>query len=302
MTENFATSLEVREDATGPAGLIAGPYRLDATSALLGRETLTSIQRRDFWRAVTKTLPIISAHGLGWEFDVGDCDSLELVLDAMADPGRSTDSAGVRTWRFGRPESIRRFDFIIDPVEAGHFELLRAGCQSAQIIMERGRLASCVTRWGGQELSTTDTSTDSTPLQNQTFAAAPTCTIEIEDFTGPVFSGALLLQRDIEPAGYDETGVASGFKGQSVVDILGRLACRASTADFADMMAGDVLERSVVITMTAGTRRRVLTMPACRLEVGERQLIGQGTYEHLIEFAVIRTTDQDCLSVTSEEI
>lgn len=301
MTENFATDLAIREDATGPAGLIAGPYRVNAVSALLQREMLTGTERRDVWRAITHRVVALSGHSLGWEFDVGDADTLELVIDSLADPGRATDLAGVRTWPMGRPTSVRRFDFIIDPVEGGHFELLRAACVSAQIGIERGRVATCLTRWAGQDLSTADTATEPDDLYSVEFANAATCTIDVEGVTGKVFAGAIAFDRDIQPAGYRETGGATGWKGSGTVDVLGRIACRLDTDDFADLMIGTILDREIIITMQAGARARTITLPSCRIMLAQRTFIGEGTYEHQFEFAVVRSEDQDVAVFTSED-
>lgn len=302
MTENFATTAIIREDATGPAGLVAGPFMVASNSLLLGRETLSSISRRDFWRALTETVPVLSGFSIGWECDVGNCETTELIFDALADPGRGTDEAGLRTWLLGRPDDVRRFDFIIDPVEGGHFEALGCAIQSAQLVMERGRIASWMTRWVGRSLTTEDSEPTATNQDNSAFAAAPTVEIAFSEFDGiPVFAGAISFSRRIDPAHYGTDSIATKWKGDQAVDVIGRCACRVSVDDFADMMMGEVIESGVTITLTAGDRVRVITIPSCRLEVGERTMVGEGLYEHVVQFAVVRSEGEDILSFTSEE-
>jgi len=301
MTENFATTLIVEEDATGPAGLVAGPFMVNSISALLGREALTSLQSRDFWRAVTKTVPILSTFALGWEFDVGDSECTEIIFDALADPTRGDDTAGVRTWRMGRPDDIRRFNFIIDPVEGGHFELRAAALRSAQFAIERGRLATCLTQWVGRELTTDDSAPSSTAASNTRFASAPTCTITLDGWDIPVFSGAIAFNRDVQPAQFDLNNVASKWTGEQSVDVLGRINTRLSSGNFASLMRGGVIEKAITVTMTAGARVRVIELPVCRLEVSERTLVGEGTYEHLVQFAVVRSEGADIMTATSED-
>lgn len=301
MTENFATSVIVGEDITGPAGLVAGPFLVSSISLLLGREAITSLQSRDFWRAVTNTVPILSQYQIGWEFDLGDSDVTELVFDALADPARGDDTAGVRTWKLGRPDDVRRFDFILDPVEGGHFEARECAIASAQFVFERGRIATCLTRWVARHFTTEDSAPTATNADNTTFAAAPTVEVEIDGLPAQVFSGALSFTRVIEPAQFAATGRASQWVGEQAVDVLGRLACRFSDEEYATLMSGQVIEAEMVIRIVAGDRTREITMPAVRMEVGERTFVGEGTYEHLIQFAVVRTEGEEIAVLTSTE-
>jgi len=299
MTENFATSLIVRADAIGPQGIIAGPYLVNGSNALLSRTTETSLDRRDLWRSITERVPVMSRHQLGWEFEVGDSDVFELVADALADPGRSTDAAGVRTWRIGRPDDVTRWDFIMDPVEGGHFELLAAACSSAQLVIERGRIASVSTQWQGRSLVTNDSNPEATEADNTQMAGSLSCYVAIGGMIAPVFSGAVSFTREISAAQYNMQNVATRWTGRQVVDVLGRLVCRVPSDNFATMMRGGVIERSITITLDAGSRRRVITIPAARMQILTRGVINAGTYEHVIEFASVRITGQDLATITS---
>lgn len=301
MTENFATSVIIAEDVTGPSGLVAGPFLVNSIGFLLGREAITNLQRRDFWRAITTTVPILSQYQIGWEFDFGDSDVPEAIFDALADPERGTEASGVRTWKLGRPDDVRRFDFIIDPVEGGHFEARECAIASAQFVFERGRIATCLTRWVARFLTTDDSAPTATNADNTTFAAAPTVEVEIDGLPARVFSGALDLSRTIEPAQFDANGRASQWTGRQTVDVLGRLACRFSEEEFANLVTGEVIESEMVIRITAGTRVREISMSTVRMEVGERTFVGEGTYEHLIQFAVVRSEGQEIATITSQD-
>lgn len=300
MTENFATSLIIGEDASGPAGLVAGPFMVYGVSALLTREVATMLERRDFWRGMTVNEPVISMFSAGWEFDVGDGIALDLVLDALADPDRGTDVAGVRTWKFGRPDDVRRFDLIFDPVEGGHYELRGSAVISAQLVMERGRLVTCVTQWVGRSLTTEDSAPSFTSGDNAAFAAAPTVTVDIGGEDWPVFAGAISFNRPLSPAQLDLDSVATKWTGRQTVDIVGRLLCRTSVSNFGSLIRGNVVNKELTFTIECEGRTRTLTIPAARLEMAERTMIGEGTYEYVVEFAALRLEGEDLMTATSE--
>jgi hypothetical protein len=302
MTENFATQLIIRRDPTGPEGLITGPYLVSGINALVSRVTETSIQKRDFWRAMTQNTPVISRHRVGWEFEVGDSQVFDTVMDALADPGRSSVESGAKVWRFGRPLDVARFDFLIDPVEGGHFEALGCACSSAQLVMDRGRIGIMTTQWVARQLSTDDTSLGFASEDNSAFAAAPDFDIVIGDIETTIMSAAIAFNRPIEAAQFVLEGVATEWTGSQSLDILGRFVCRLPSGNFGSLLQGGIIDAPLTISFTAGARQRIIDIPAVRMQTTSRTFVTQGTYEYLIEFASIKIEGQDLATITSVSV
>lgn len=302
MTENFATSLIVAEDATGPAGAVAGPFSIRGTNVLLSRRPITAIQRRDAWRSVTHQLPVISSHQLGWEFEISGSDATEIVFDALADPGSSTLVGGLRSWQLGQPSDVRRFDFVLDPVEGGHFELRGAACTEAQLVMDRGRLATWTTQWVGRQLTTDDSEPTATDASGANFGGAIDVQIAFADIEAVIMSGAVAFTRDLAPAQYGTDNVAKQWTGRHSVDVVGRLICRIPNADYAELVVGRLIDTAATIQINCGQRERMIELPAIRLQATNRAFISQGTYEYSIDFVAVRTVNEPVASFTSEDL
>jgi hypothetical protein len=299
MTENFATSLIVAEDDTGPAGVITGPFSVRGTSALLTRQTQTAISRRDMWRAVTHQIPILSRHQIGWEFESSDSETTELLFDALGDPGRTTDVAGLRTWSLGQPNDVRRYNFVTDPVEGGHFELRGAACVEAQVVVDRGRLATWTTQWIGRQLTTEDSDPTATDASGDVFGGALQAQVEFSDIEATVLSCAVAFTRDITPAQYDLDNIATQWVGRHAVDAVGRIICRLPFGDYAELILGDIIETDLTISLTTGDKLRQIILPAVRLQANTRALVSAGTYEYSVEFVAVREYDSPVAYLTS---
>lgn len=302
MTENFATSLIVTEDTAGPAGVVAGPYSMRGTNVLLTRRPITVIQRRDPWRSVTHQVPILSRHQLGWEFEVSDAETTELIFDALADPDRTTDVSGLRTWNLGQPGDVRRFDFALDPVEGGHFELRAAALIEAQLVMDRGRLATWTTQWLGRELTTDDSEPVATDQSGINFGGSLDVQIEFDDIEATIMSGAIAFTRNIEPAQYDDRNMATQWTGRHSVDVVGRIVCRLPFGDYAEMMVGKLIETGITVSFASGNKERQIILPAVRMQTTNRAFISQGTYEYSVDFVAVREVGQSVAVLTSENI
>jgi len=298
MSENFRSAIEVRQ-GTGPAGLMTGTYAMTTSLVKLARRALTGIMVRDPWRSTAANQPILSGKSLAVAFDVSDGENCELMFDALGDPGRGTDVAGTRTWKVGRPSDVRRFDFALLPVEGGNLELREAALVQAQLVIERGRMVTCFTEWEGRQLIDDHDAWTTTDIGGVNYAGALDATVDFDGEAGPVFSAALSVSRDLRAANYTLAGVARNWKGSLTPDVVGRIAVRTTAADFASMMMGETFERAITLTITAGAKVRTLTLPRCICEAGERQLVARGTYEHVLEFALLRESGQDALTVTT---
>lgn len=298
LTENFRSVIQARQ-GTGPAGLMTGTYALTASQVKLSRKALSSMMVRDPWRSTAANLPILSSKSMALAFDVSDGENCELMFDAMGDPGRATDVAGTRTWKVGRPSDVRRFDFALLPVEGGDLELREAALVQAQIVLERGRMLSCFTEWQGRELTTDHDAWTATDIGGTNYAGALDATVDFDGESGPVFAFAISVNRDLRAANFTLAGVAQNWKGSLTPDVVGRIIVRTDAAEFAAMMMGGTYEKEITVTLTAGAKVRTITLPRCICEVGERQLIARGTYEHVLEFALLREAGQDALTITS---
>lgn len=299
MIENFFSTLAIGGAAGSPAGLMDGPYGIQASNGLIRTEAVETLTRKDPWRSSVESLPVLVMPTFAWACDVGDGDASDIILDAMGDPGRGDDTAGTRTWKIGRADDVRRFDVAAAPTEGGDIRVLGAALNSAQLVIERGRIASWSTEWVGRQIDDTTPVWTPTDLENTTYATAPTTTITLDGETLRIFSGAINVGRGIRAANFSEAGVAGAWTGDLAFDIVGRMALRLEESDFLAAMQGEILTREIVITMTAGTRVRTFTLPKCACELRERRLVGPGTYEHLVDFAVLREEGAEIMTVTS---
>lgn len=300
MTENFLTTIALSESTGSPAGLLAGPYQVQGTNALVRTEAISTLTRKDPWRATKESTPLLAAPGFAWACDVGDGQASDVILDAIGDPGRSEEAGNLRTWRVGRASEARRFDFHADAVGGGDILVQNAALVSAQLVIERGAIANWTTNWAGRSIAAEDPAWTVEELQNTEYATAVTTTITIDDEELRIFSAAIQIDRRIRAANFGEDGIARNWAGSPAFDVVGRVALRLEASDFLGAMTGQILERAIAITMVAGDRTRTLTLAKCACEIPDHRLIGQGTYEHLMDFAVIREEGQDVLTITSE--
>lgn len=301
MIENYATELAIQQATGSPAGLMTGAYRIHGTNAMVRTQAIASLTRKDPWRSSADTIPILIEPAVAWACDVGDQDATEVIFDALGDPTRATDVAGVRTWRLGRASSVRRFDFHAATTEGANVRVKDMGLTSAQLVIERGNIANWMTEWAGWSIDDTDPAWTTTDLGNETYATAPTTIVTIDGAGYKVFAAAVSISRPMVPANFSQAGSAQAWAGGLAFDVVGRLALRFDPGDFEDLIQGEIQTREIVIEMTAGSRVRTLALPSCAVEMRDRRLIGPGTYEHLVDFAVLREEGQDVMTMTSEE-
>lgn len=300
MTELFRTTVEIRP-GNGPAGLLAGEWMVNGTGVSMDRQGLTSITIRDPWRRLAVSRPVISALSLGWMLEMGDSDTFELLVDAIADPGRATDLAGVRRWEIGRAEEPTRWDFALMPVEGGDCELREAALKRLQVVVDRNALIGVSTEWVAREVGDL-TAWDSTALANETLAGSLDVEVTIEGESLPVFAFALGISRDIAPAHFDLEGRARAWKGTLAPDAVGRVVTRLEANQAQSLAAGATVSREIVVSITAGARRRTITLPNALCEITRRELVGVGTYEHSVDFLITRETDGAAIIIESEDI
>lgn len=299
MTENFATLLQIQADPDGPAGLLDGPYQIDSVQAAVRRSERVGVTRQDPWRALAVSRPLLVTPEIAWNHEIGDSIAHDLIWDALGDPGRGDLTGSTRTWRIGRPDGVRRFDFVAQLVEGGALVIGGAACSTCQIAIERGRIVTAMTEWVGRSLSTTDPAWDPELLANENFATSLISSVNFDDLEIPIFSAGITISRDIQAANLDLDGTARSWRGTLAVDILGRLALRLDSSDHLDLLLGQVQHRAITLTLVAGARTRTIELPRCAVECTERRLVERGQYEHVIEFAVLRDSDQDLAIVTS---
>lgn len=299
MTENFATTIVIGEDTSGPAGVLTGPVAVLGTNAVIRTRPITTMTRKDPWRSSAEAIPIISAPFVGWACDVGNSHASDLILEAMGDPGRSETDGPEITWKVGRASDVRRFDFHAALVEGGDMLVREAALASAQLVVERGRIANWITEWVGRRTGEGVPEWTPEDYTNTEYATAATTTVTVDDEELPVFSVALQISRAIKAANFTEAGRASAWEGSLAFDVIGRAALRLDSADALDALQGGILTRAIEITILAGNRTRVITIPKCACEIRERRLVGPGTYEHLMDFAVLREEGQDLITITS---
>jgi hypothetical protein len=299
MSENFLSTLSIKEAASSPAGLLAGPYQIHGSNSLIRTRPITTLTRKDPWRSSAESLPVLVEPSFAWACDVGDSIASDIILDAMGDPTRSTEAGNTRTWKIGRADDVRRFDVWGEPVEGGDIRVTDAGLSTAQLVIERGRIASWVTDWVGWQILGTAPAWTPEELTNTTYATAVTTTVTVDGETLRVFSGAVNIGRQLQAANFSQDGAASVWAGALAFDVVGRLALRLEASDAIAALQGQILTREIVIEMVAGTRTRTITLPKCSCEIRERRLHSQGTYEHILDFAVLREEGEDVMTVTS---
>lgn len=262
-----------------------------ARSSVAMTRSRAGIVRRNPRRAIVANQPLYSTYAVTWDTDVcDDLPTLRMLMEALCDRDTCTAVTGGHEWQMdGASAGFRTFSAWA-ATEDGLSHRLHGGiCREASITATTGTIAAVATTWEFQRIEAVEEGEPDTAAAPTAYAGSIECRCEWGGSPLTAWAVALNFSRDLAVADIDDTGVPRGYSGRPTVDIAGKMSCRVSSEDAAELFEAEIL-REFVLSMTAGTVTMTITLHRANFIITGRRVVGNGQIEHTIEFVATAGT------------
>lgn len=299
--ENWRSTVGFEHDATGPDRLVAWSPRLMNSSGLdLKRNVVASLRRRDPHRAASEQLNLLSTFAAEWDFPLTSAvEYLQLVLEALGDVGRTNAAEGSTVYKVGRGKDPVRTNLYMDGVDGTHHKA--AGCILTDLTLNVDTLKSVTVgaTWAARELVTGGGAFagDAAPASGR-LAMGRDSLVTVGETQYPVFGWSVGFQREAQPAGLNENGVASAWGGNLTFDIGGKLVCRCTRPDFDEALTSQRIDPITAVIQFAGGSSLTMAFHRCILQADAKRVVSPEQYEYSLSWAATQADDDDCAIIT----